>query len=109
MITHLEMVEVLNNYWATAKDIQKLSGYGINKCYTILKEIQNQIKKDGKKVLETKRKVVPMKRVIEYLELDENYIRSRARKEGNNDNRTLHIPRFNARCNTKMENQKENT
>lgn len=67
--------------WVSAKEIQIIANCGENQSHTIRKEIEKQIKAENKKLIQTKPKQVPIKRVLDYLELDENYIRSRALKE----------------------------
>jgi hypothetical protein len=66
-----------------------LSGNGRDKARQIRKEIELDIKISGKKLLCGKEKRVPMSKVIDYLNMDINYIAKMAmlEKRINNDRR----------------------
>jgi len=81
MNSFIKIAEALNHQWASVKEIQTLANCGNNKAREIQKEIINSIKTEGKKIILSRPIVVPMKRVVDYLDIDENYIRSRALKE----------------------------
>jgi len=66
-----------------------LSGNGRDKARQIRNEIELDIKSSGKKLLDGKEKKVPMSKVIDYLNMDINYIAKMAmlEKRINNDRR----------------------
>lgn len=81
MTTLIETVEILNHTWATTNDIKTLANCGINQAHKIRQEIEKEIKEKGKRILDTKPRVIPMKDVIDYLQINEDYIRKGAIKE----------------------------
>ena len=66
-----------------------MSGNGRDKARQIRNEIELDIKSSGKKLLDGKEKKVPMSKVIDYLNMDINYIAKMAmlEKRINNDRR----------------------
>lgn len=66
---------------ADIKDISKLAYCGRDKATSIRIAITNDLKKQNKKMPSTKTKYVPMRNVIEYLDLDIDYIYKMANKE----------------------------
>jgi len=67
-----------------------LSGNGRDKARQIRNEIELDIKNSGKKLLYGKEKKVPMSKVIDYLNMDINYIAKMAMLEKRiNDDRRI--------------------
>ena len=84
-----ELFAVVNKQWANVNDIKQLCGNGRDKARQIRNEIEFDIKKSGKKLLGGKEKKVPMSKVIDYLNMDIDYIVKMAmlEKKINNDRR----------------------
>jgi len=80
---------IVSKQWANVNDIKQLCGNGLNKARNIRNEIEHDILKSGKKLLAGKEKKIPMSKVIDYLNMDINYIAKMAmlEKEINNDRR----------------------
>ena len=68
------MFGVVNKQWANVNDIKLLCGNGRDKARQIRKEIELEIMESGKKLLCGKEKKVPMSKVIDYLNIDIDYI-----------------------------------
>ena len=86
-ITYGEMFATISKQWANVNDIKQLCGNGRDKARQIRKEIELDIKESGKKLLIGKEKKVPMSKVIDYLNMDIDYIAKMAilEKRINND------------------------
>lgn len=66
--TNIEKIRTMTKQWATNKDIKILADCNDKRAKIIREEIEEQIIKEGKKC--PKGFTVPMKKVIEYLDLD---------------------------------------
>jgi len=89
-IKYGELFAIVSKQWADVNDIKQLCGNGRNKARQIRKEIEQDILASGKKLLDSKVKKVPMSKVIDYLNLDIDYIVKMAMLENeiiNNDRR----------------------
>jgi len=88
-ITHGEMFAIISKQWANVNDIKQLCGIGRDKARQIRKEIELEIKSSGKNLLCGKEKKIPMVYVIDYLNMDIDYIAKMAmlEKKINNDRR----------------------
>jgi len=86
-MTYGELFEILSKQWANINDIKQLCGNGRDKARQIRTEIELDIKNSGKKLLDGKEKKVPMSKVIDYLNMDIDYIAKMAmwEKKINND------------------------
>ena len=80
-MTNFELLEILSKPWADIHDISKLAYCGRDKATSIRIAITNDLEKQNKKLPNTKTKYVPMRNVIEYLNLDIDYIYQMANKE----------------------------
>lgn len=80
-MTYRELYSHINKPWANVKDIQNIASCGKNKASKIRDDIITKILQNGKNVPQAKEKIVPMELVIEYLNLDLNYIFQMAKKE----------------------------
>jgi predicted DNA-binding transcriptional regulator AlpA len=69
---NIEKFKIISKQWATVKDVIALTGFGKSKSYQIITEIQTQILDEGKRNIA--RGVVPMERVIAYLDLSRKQI-----------------------------------
>ena len=88
-ITYSEIFTTISKQWANVNDIKQLCGNGRDKARQIRIEIEFDIKNSGKKLLVGKEKKVPMSKVIDYLNMDVDYIAKMAMLEDkiNNDRR----------------------
>ena len=80
-MSYLDLFSVVKKPWASVYEIQQVGNCGRDKAIEIRNFIKQAIKDNGKKVPSGKTKVVPMTKVIEYFDLDINYITEMAKKE----------------------------
>jgi len=80
-MTYSELFEILSKQWANVNDIKQLCGNGRDKARQIRTEIELGLEKNGKKLLVGKEKKVPMSKVIDYLDMDIEYIAKMAMLE----------------------------
>lgn len=80
-MTNSELFSILSKPWANIQDIKKIASCGRDKASYIRYCIENEITKENKKLPITKTKYVPMQNLINYLNLDINYIYEMAEKE----------------------------
>ena len=76
-----ELFVLVSKQWANVNDIKQLCGNGRDKARQIRNEIESEIIKGGKKLLIGKEKKVPMSKVIDYLNMDIDYIAKMAMLE----------------------------
>lgn len=99
-MSYTELFNKVSRPWCSVKEIMAIA----NCCKEIATHIRDNIIKtirlENKDVPCTKRKVVPTKRVLEYLDLDIDYIKNMALKEQeitkailNKDKSNANIPR----------------
>ena len=89
IIKYGDLFALISKQWANINDIKQLCGNGRDKARQIRNEIESEIIKNGKKLLCGKEKKVPMSKIIDYLNMDIEYIAKMAmlEKEINNDRR----------------------
>jgi len=80
-MTYLEMFGITSKAWADVNDIKKIGYCGRDTATSILKEISNNILENGKRLPKGKTNVVPMNYVLDYFNLDTEYISNMAKKE----------------------------
>ena len=80
-MTYGELFAIVSKQWANVNDIKQLCGSGRDKARQIRIEIELDIEKSGKKLLDGKEKKVPMSKVIDYLNMDIDYIAKMAMLE----------------------------
>ena len=80
-MTYGELFAIISKQWANVNDIKQLCGNGRDKARQIRNEIELNIKNSGKKLLCGKEKKVPMSKVIDYLNMDIDYIAKMAMLE----------------------------
>ena len=80
-MSSLEMISILSKQWANVNDIKKIASFGRDKSTIIRNSIINDILSSGKKLPIAKQKLVPMEYVIQYLDINVDYIYSMAKKE----------------------------
>lgn len=74
-----EQLQAMTSQWADNKAIKVIGGVGLNKAAEIRKKIEEQIKADGYKL--PKSSIVPMRYVIDYFNIDINYLKRLANLE----------------------------
>lgn len=74
-----EQLNAMASQWADNKTIMIIGGVGINKALDIRKEIEEQIKNEGYRL--PRQAVVPMKYVVDYFNIDINYLKKLASLE----------------------------
>jgi len=89
-IKYGETFALISKQWASVNDIKQLCGNGRDKARQIRNEIEREIAANGKKLLSSKTKIVPMSKVIDYLNMDIDYIAKMAMLERKiNDDRRM--------------------
>ena len=73
-MSYRELLEVISTPWASVYDIMKIANCGRDAATQIRNEIENNIKKEGKKLPVSRKIIVPMRKLLEYLQLDIDYI-----------------------------------
>lgn len=80
-MTYLEIASILSKQWANVNDIQKIASCGRDKATFIRNSINDNILSQGLHLPIAREKLVPMNYVVEYLNLNIDYIFSMAEKE----------------------------
>ena len=88
-MSYKEIFKVISRAWSNVDDIMAIAGCGRTSATEIRETIINMIRKENKEISYCKRKVVPTKRVIEYLDLDIDYIKDMALKEQELENASI--------------------
>ena len=73
-MTYVELYEIICNPWIKVDDIKKIGSCGRDNAIKIRNLIEQQIISSGKTLPQCKTKYVPTRLVLEYLNLDPNYI-----------------------------------
>lgn len=69
-----DTLNLISKQWCTLDDLMKLGDIGRNTALKIKKEIKEKLIKQGYKI---PNHVIPMKEVVNYLDIDINYLESR--------------------------------
>lgn len=77
----LGIISILSKQWANVNDIKTIACCGRDTATNIREDIRNNIIKKGMHLPDTKTKFVPMKSVIEYFNIDLEYIYKMAEQE----------------------------
>lgn len=80
-MSYSELFKILLKPWASVNEIMSIANCGKDSAAQIRDNIIAQIKKENKEVPYSKKIVVPTEKVIEYLNLDVDYIKSMAFSE----------------------------
>lgn len=80
-MSYLELFRLISNPWCSTNEIKQIAKCGRDTATKIRKDIQKEIKKNGKLVYSSKTIYVPTQKVIEYLGLDVTYIKEMAQYE----------------------------
>ncbi len=76
-MTAEETLEIVSKQWCTLEDLMKISQVGRNSALKIKREIKNKLTKQGYMI---PKHVVPMKEVVDYLDINISYLESRVKK-----------------------------
>ena len=74
-----EQLQAMSCQWADNKTIMIVGGVGMNKAVTIRKKIEEKIKDEGLNL--PRQAIVPMRYVIDYFNIDINYLKRLAKLE----------------------------
>lgn len=88
-MTYKEMFKVISKAWSSVDDIMIIASCGKTSATAIRNNIIKEIRKENKEIPYSKKIVVPTKRVIDYLDLDVEYIQNMALKEQELENAKL--------------------
>ena len=80
-MSSLETLKIISKQWANVNDINSLASCGRDTASKIRNTIITEIKKSGKYLPASKEKIVPMSSVVNYLDLDIDFITTMAEKE----------------------------
>ena len=79
-----QQLKAMSSQWADNKAIMIIGGIGLNKAVDIRKEIEQKIKEDGYNL--PRNAIVPMRYVIDYFNIDINYLKKLANLERGDQN-----------------------
>ena len=69
-----ETLNLISKQWCTLEDLMALGEFGRNSALKVKREIKNKLINQGYKIPSH---VIPMKEVVEYLNININYLESR--------------------------------
>ncbi len=72
-----EALEIVSKQWWSLEDLMKISQVGRNSALKIKRNIREKLTKQGYMV---PKHVVPMKEVVDYLDINISYLESRIKK-----------------------------
>lgn len=80
-MSYSELFKILLKPWASVNEIMSIANCGKDSATQIRNNIVAQIRKENKEIPYSKKIVVPTEKVIEYLNLDVDYIKTMAFNE----------------------------
>lgn len=80
-MSYRDLFNLISKQWADVNDIKKIGQCGRDHATKIRNIIEEEIIKSGKNLPRSKPIVVPMRKIIDYFELDIEYITLMAEKE----------------------------
>ena len=80
-MNYLEMFNIISKPWLSANDIMEVANCGRCAATKIRNEIEEEVIKQGKRIPQSSPIVVPTTMVLNYLNLDEEYIYDMAKKQ----------------------------
>lgn len=81
IMSYEELFKTISTPWVSSDEIMKIACCGRDSARKIRDSIIHLIKKENKDIPYSKKIMIPTKRVIEYLDLDIEYIKDMAMKE----------------------------
>lgn len=82
-MTYTELYKIISKPWVSVKEIRQIAECSRDTATKIRNIIEEQIIKSGKTLPNSKTKYVPTRYVLQYLDMDENYITERALQDKN--------------------------
>lgn len=76
-MTAEETLEIVSKQWCNLEDLMKISQVGRNSALKIKRDIKDKLTKQGYMI---PKHVVPMKEVVDYLDINISYLESRVKK-----------------------------
>ena len=76
-MTAEETLNLISKQWCNLEDLMKLGQLGRNSALRIKREIKAKLIKQGYKI---PNHLIPMKEVVDYLDININYLESRTKK-----------------------------
>ena len=76
-MTASETLDLISKQWCDLQDLMKLGQFGRNTALKIKREIKNKLVNQGYKI---PNHLVPMKEVVDYLDINVNYLESRVKE-----------------------------
>jgi len=80
-MSYSELFKILLKPWASVNEIMSIANCGKDSATQIRNNIVAQIRKENKEIPYSKKIIVPTEKVIEYLNLDVDYIKTMAFSE----------------------------
>ena len=80
-MTANETLDLISKQWCNLQDLMKLAQVGRNNALKIKKEIKEKLIKQGYRL---PNHLIPMKEVVDYLDININYLENRANRKTNN-------------------------
>ena len=76
-MTASETLKLISKQWCSLNDLMKLGQFGRNSALKIKREIKNKLVNQGYRI---PKHLVPMKEVVDYLDININYLESRVER-----------------------------
>lgn len=76
-MTAEETLDLISKQWCNLEDLMTLGQLGRNSALKIKREIKSKLTKQGYKI---PNHLIPMKEVVDYLDININYLESRIKK-----------------------------
>lgn len=76
-MTAEETLEIISKQWCSLEDLMKISQVGRNSALKIKRNIREKLTKQGYMV---PKHVIPMKEVVDYLDINISYLESKIKK-----------------------------
>ena len=76
-MTAEETLEIVSKQWCSLEDLMKISQVGRNSALKIKRNIREKLTKQGYMV---PKHVIPMKEVVDYLDINISYLESKIKK-----------------------------
>ena len=76
-MTAEETLNLISKQWCNLEDLMALGQLGRNSALRIKREIKSKLTKQGYKIANH---LIPMKEVVDYLDININYLESRTKK-----------------------------
>ncbi len=85
-MNYTDLFKLISKQWASAKDIMIIVDCGRDTAISIRDTISAEIIESGKKLPKSRRKIIPMQYLIEYLNIDLDYMKKMVKMENETKN-----------------------